>query len=906
MEAKIYRCFIASPSDTNEEREVCDKVFLEINKGIGNTFGFRIESWKWEKDSRPAFGSDGQAVINEQKGNEYDIFVGIMWKRFGEPTPRAESGTEEEFESAYQRFINKESVEIMFYFNNASIGIDEIDALQIGKVQKFKKKVSTLGGLFAPFNGVDDFEEKLRTHFTNYFLSIYKKQTDLAVSKFGLVLQEKVCPEISLSHLFYLNDMEATFAHSNADKVFLEDIYVAPDIQKIEKSKKSNLNKTANLSEIADVIDANEIKYVFLGNELAGKTACCKFLFHQYFRLGLIPVLLNGEDIHSNIKLDSIERIIENKISTQYTKPFTIQEVGSDKILLIIDDFNKSAKGKSKYWHLLIKNIELKFSNIILTGSPLMAIDENYSEPFANFNLFYILELGPVLRREIVHKWKTLNLDEKFLDKNELLRKEDEALNHIRTAIGKNYFPVYPFYILSMLQAMEAGTIANQNYSIHGFYYENLINRSFTKFIKNSKDINLFYNYLTYFCYFLFEKGVKTISIHEFREFHKLYCEKVDITYSVEKIMQTFDEAHLLHINQKVGVKEKYVYYFFVAKYLADNINNGTAAKEIISKMSIRIFRDDYANIILFVTHLSKDKFIIEELINNANKIFKDIEPAKLEEEIAGINKLVESIPQLVLEQVDVDKNRKEELLDEEESEKEEKEFESDKSSYNSFGLEDDISTIDFLAWLTMAFKTVDILGQIAKKHWGEMDGELKIKLVNSTYNLGLRFLGFYLQLLQTNSDEIVEYLKKFVAGKHFKDTYSMKKSIEEETKNFIFRLCFMATFGTTKRISNAVSDEKLKITFEKVLEENPNNSFRLIDIGIKLIYSGLPMNEIKKLKDTVEKNNLCLMVLHNLVIDHTYMFETSHTERSQINSIFGTKIKEQIAISETSRVMKD
>ena len=58
---------------------------------------FRIESKKWEKDVFPAFGEDSQDVINKQIGTDYNIFVGIMWKKFGTPTSRAESGTEEEF-----------------------------------------------------------------------------------------------------------------------------------------------------------------------------------------------------------------------------------------------------------------------------------------------------------------------------------------------------------------------------------------------------------------------------------------------------------------------------------------------------------------------------------------------------------------------------------------------------------------------------------------------------------------------------------------------------------------------------------------------------------------------------------------------------------------------------------------
>ena len=42
-------------------------------------------------------GSDPQQIINSQVSDEYDIFIGILWTRFGTPTERAGSGTEEEF-----------------------------------------------------------------------------------------------------------------------------------------------------------------------------------------------------------------------------------------------------------------------------------------------------------------------------------------------------------------------------------------------------------------------------------------------------------------------------------------------------------------------------------------------------------------------------------------------------------------------------------------------------------------------------------------------------------------------------------------------------------------------------------------------------------------------------------------
>ena len=46
---KIIRCFIASPGDTAEERDICEKVFSEINAGIGTAYGFVLQSLRWEK-----------------------------------------------------------------------------------------------------------------------------------------------------------------------------------------------------------------------------------------------------------------------------------------------------------------------------------------------------------------------------------------------------------------------------------------------------------------------------------------------------------------------------------------------------------------------------------------------------------------------------------------------------------------------------------------------------------------------------------------------------------------------------------------------------------------------------------------------------------------------------------------
>lgn len=121
------KCFIASPGDTLEERNACENVFDEINHGLGSCHGFRLVSVRWEKDVYPSVGEYGQQVINQQTEGNYDLFIGIMKSRFGTPTPQAGSGTEEEFNIAYERFQNGEIGNIFFYFGATKMSPYDLD-----------------------------------------------------------------------------------------------------------------------------------------------------------------------------------------------------------------------------------------------------------------------------------------------------------------------------------------------------------------------------------------------------------------------------------------------------------------------------------------------------------------------------------------------------------------------------------------------------------------------------------------------------------------------------------------------------------------------------------------------------------------------------------------------------------
>lgn len=162
MDVQIIKCFIASPSDVQEERIVCDEVVSSINQSLGDSLHIRLETVRWEEDAHAAIGTDGQAVINEQLHPEdADFFIGIFWTRFGAPTPRAESGTEEEFERAYKKWQETHSNKIQFYFKEDNPDYATLDGQQFDKVKKFKDKISSCGCLYKTFKTKEEFSNLL-------------------------------------------------------------------------------------------------------------------------------------------------------------------------------------------------------------------------------------------------------------------------------------------------------------------------------------------------------------------------------------------------------------------------------------------------------------------------------------------------------------------------------------------------------------------------------------------------------------------------------------------------------------------------------------------------------------------------------------------------------------------------
>lgn len=147
-EQRIIKVFLASPSDVQTERESLSRLIDDINDVL--TFlapeqRIALELVRYETHAYPDIGQP-QEVINRQIPTDYDIFVGVMWRRCGTPTKTAPSGTIEEFWRAYARRKQSNLPKVMFYFCDEPIPMPSREELtQLGQVIEFRTKLAPIG-----------------------------------------------------------------------------------------------------------------------------------------------------------------------------------------------------------------------------------------------------------------------------------------------------------------------------------------------------------------------------------------------------------------------------------------------------------------------------------------------------------------------------------------------------------------------------------------------------------------------------------------------------------------------------------------------------------------------------------------------------------------------------------------
>ena len=166
---KILRAFLASPGDLQEERKAVRDVVAEFNESWADVLGYQIELLGWE-DTVAGFGRP-QQLIN-QDVDRCDLFIGLMWKRWGTPPDKDgnfSSGFHEEFEQSIARREHSGSPEIALFFKEIPDEFMEDPGDDLKRVLEFRETIITEKKiLFQNFSTTPDMEKLVRKNVTAY------------------------------------------------------------------------------------------------------------------------------------------------------------------------------------------------------------------------------------------------------------------------------------------------------------------------------------------------------------------------------------------------------------------------------------------------------------------------------------------------------------------------------------------------------------------------------------------------------------------------------------------------------------------------------------------------------------------------------------------------------------------
>ncbi|MCI0556168.1 MAG: NACHT domain-containing protein, partial [Anaerolineae bacterium] len=188
------RIFVASPKDVAAERKRLHEVVDELNRtgNLADELGLTLEVFDWQTHVTPLMGRPEERILQQLAIHTWDIFVGILWLRFGTPTggidPQTgkpyDSGTEEEFSLAYDAWKKNGRPKILFYrCTRLPVSLDDIDPDQHKRIKAFFTQFdadATHPGLYQPFQTTEEFERHVRQDLTkqlfDYGKDVLKKE----------------------------------------------------------------------------------------------------------------------------------------------------------------------------------------------------------------------------------------------------------------------------------------------------------------------------------------------------------------------------------------------------------------------------------------------------------------------------------------------------------------------------------------------------------------------------------------------------------------------------------------------------------------------------------------------------------------------------------------------------------
>lgn len=688
-------------------------------------------------------------------------------------------------------------------------------------------------------------------------------------------------------------------AHPQKGTLHLDDIFIWPELAKYDDLR--DYEKTIKSESIIEEY-ADRLKIVIAGEDQSGKTTLCKELFVELRKRNFVPVYV--ADSAGNFA-GKIENRVLKAFNAQYTG-VAFDKIDKTRLVPIVDDFHYAAKRQE---HI---NALATYRNQIILVDDIFCLNFEDEQLTRSFSHFCIVQLKPSYRYQLVRKWASLT-DRTYGSSqaadNNMYQAIDATTELVNAALGKiigsGIMPAYPFFILSVISTFETlERPLDQEITSQGYCYQALIYMYLRKQGVRNDEVDTYMNFLSEFAFYFFRKQKHELTADDFRNFMKTYVQTYNLPISESTLLDKLRATQIIAVDSlnNYSFNYPYLYYFFVAKYLAEH---SEANIDRIVSIVANLHTDENAHIAVFISHHAKNTAFLEEIILNSMCLFDKYKPATLDrEELSFFDGQASNIVEAVLPPADStpERERTHRLANEDLSEQVEVKSSAQPKKQTP-------EEYDELAReLRRSIKTVEVMGQIIKNRAGSLKKENIEQIFEQAMKTLLRILSSFFALIQRESaqKEIVSYISARIE-KHIREKSKgqsqekhripSREQLEILSKNIFWNTNFTVVYGFINKIVHALGSNKLVAVVEKVCDTENTPAAFLVKHGILMWYDkNLRVDPIATEINKEQFSQIAKRVMKFMIANHCAMHAVNYKDKQKIEQRVGIPVKKLLA----------
>lgn len=685
--------------------------------------------------------------------------------------------------------------------------------------------------------------------------------------------KKKVSMQLTPRFKKILENTSIKFTHGSKENIVLSDLFVFPPLKNLNDST-SEENLLVTKEELWDYDD----KIIIFGEEQSGKTSLANHLFLKAHQKGYMPLLFDEESMGSSNVRDLVEKRVKYIYGANCFDRFDLQE----RKICIIDNF--SSKLNPKALNNLVKNLHDYFQNIILIAQDSF----NFITPdfpiLSDYRKIEILHFGNEHRSYLVEKWIELGYEE--TDKtSDYFKKKDQLSHHVNSLVRRNSVPAKPFFILLLLQGFEMAKPQGYELSSQGHCYQYLIYQALEYAHIKQVDFDTYFNFLTEMGGKFLDCSSLVMDKNALNEFLEEYKESYLIPDIKKVVDDLINSSILIEVEAGIKFRYRYLFYFFAAKKLADSLHKGESTKGRIRQLVKTIHLEKSSNIILFLTHHSKNEWILDEILNSIIEIFSTEQEATLEtESLLFLQDFIKQVPDLVLEQ----REAKNERLNQD------RQHDSIERKYqvsSEDDLEIDVNPENLMSKINKIFRSIEVCGQILRNRIGSLEKKSLESIVDESFSVSMRFLNLALKINSCLKEEVIKEIRNLLE----QHPTVPEKKLSHQAQQIYLALNYWLILGVINKVAFCMGSDKGREIYINVANTRNSPASRLIQEIIELQFEKkIDFAKIEKLHDNFSSNPICDRLLKHIVLRHCYMHDIGYKDRQKLAGILNISMQQQ------------